>query len=256
LSGGTSLRSAGLILGACVFLLLAGLAQARVRGAVDLSVTLRAAPDPVAAGQNLTYATTVGNGGPDEAADVALSIALPPTRGFLAVSTNPPVRCTTDEGTERCTLGKLSSGMARTVKIVIRPRAAGLVRATATVSSTGSDANAANNTATVATTVKAPLRLTVFDVARVPKLPRAGEKFYMALAVRRSDTGADLAAGVVICRATVTGRRVRLLVRDSYPSPTCVWRVPERTAGKVMRGSVVVRFRGASTMRRFALPVR
>ena len=55
----------------------------------DLSITKGDAPDPVTAGQQLTYTLTVANGGPDAAAAVAVSDPLP--AGVSFVSATPSV---------------------------------------------------------------------------------------------------------------------------------------------------------------------
>ena len=223
--------------------------------AADLAVTLRDAPDPVLRGRNLTYTASVENTGPDTAAGAVLSLTLPRTEGLLAVTTTPPVKCTGGARSERCVVGTLAPAQSRSIRIVIRPATAGRVTATATVTSTTPDSLAANDRATASTAVNGPPRLIIDALSRVPKLPRSGEKFYMSIAVRRSDTGGVLDVGNVMCPATVSGKPVRVLVHDAYPSPTCVWRVLPRTKGQIMRGSIGVRFRGATASRRFALRI-
>lgn len=228
---------------------------AGVASSTDLSTSLRDAPDPVVAGRNLTYTASVTNGGPDAAVGAVLSVTRPATKGFVAVTASPPVSCTSGATSERCALGTLESGVTRDVRIVIRPRYAGRISATARVTSTTPDVTPANDAATTATVVSGPPRLSVLKSDHVPKLPRAGQKFYVNLHVRRGDTGSLLDAGSVGCEAKIAGRRISVLVHDPYPVPTCVWRVPARTKGKLMRGVISVRFRGAGARRAFAFRV-
>lgn len=222
----------------------------------DLSVTLTDSPDPVELRQKLTYTVTVKNQGPDEARDVSLGISLPATSS-VEVSTPAPSRCSSREDGLECSVGPLASGTERRTTITVKPGTVGAALAKAVASSGTPDPVAGNNSARATTRVApARLRLRVVDWGRSPKVPRAGQKLFFAIAVQRSDTGTRLEAGRVTCPAKVSGRQVPVLVRDTYPSPTCVWRIPYGTAGKTIRGSVVVRFRGRTAGRRFALEIR
>src|SRR2546426_11412345 len=61
----------------------------------DLSVTKVDTPDPVNAGSHLTYTITVNNNGPDAAADVTLSDALPAGIFFVSLSSESGWSCST-----------------------------------------------------------------------------------------------------------------------------------------------------------------
>ena len=61
----------------------------------DLEITNVDAPDPVVAGQNLTYTITVTNNGPDPAGTVSLTDTLPAGTTFVSLSTPGGWSCTT-----------------------------------------------------------------------------------------------------------------------------------------------------------------
>ncbi len=56
---------------------------------VDLSVSKSDAPDPIAAGSNLTYTITVQNDGPESANNVAVSDTLPAGTTFVSSAGHP-----------------------------------------------------------------------------------------------------------------------------------------------------------------------
>jgi uncharacterized repeat protein (TIGR01451 family) len=118
----------------------------------DLSITKGDAPDPVTAGSNVTYTLTVSNAGPDAAAAVTVSDPLPAGVSFVSASSS--VGSCSGTATVSCSLGTLNSGASATVTIVVTANS-GPLSNTATVSSSTSDPNTANNGATATTTVTA-----------------------------------------------------------------------------------------------------
>ena len=54
-----------------------------VDGLADLSITKSATPNPVVAGQNVTYTVTVANAGPSDAAGVNVTDFLPAGVSFV-----------------------------------------------------------------------------------------------------------------------------------------------------------------------------
>ncbi len=235
-----------------------GLAGAAPAGA-DLAVTLNASPERGLVGRDLTYTLTAANLGTDPAAGIVVSLAFPARAGIRSVAVHTPgVSCTSVGEAVDCALGSLGSSRSRSVVLVVRPRSPGALAATARVSSDTPDPNPGNNSTTVETvlTVAPPaLRLQFVRVDRRPWAPRAGDKFFVNLQVLRSDTRALLSDGRVTCSATIGPRKIPLLVRDSYPVPTCLWRVPPRTRGKMLRVSIGVRFRGLSVSRNVSFKI-
>jgi uncharacterized repeat protein (TIGR01451 family) len=128
----------------------------------DLSVAKTDSPDPVTAGQNITYTITVNNAGPNTASTVSLSDTIPTGTTFVSFTSpvgwtpsTPPVGGT---GTVTATNPSLTvAAGAQTFTLVVNVNAAttGTVTNTATITSATSDSNNANNSATAPTTVNA-----------------------------------------------------------------------------------------------------
>ncbi|PYJ03502.1 MAG: hypothetical protein DME25_12075, partial [Verrucomicrobia bacterium] len=122
--------------------------------AADLSITQTDTPDPVATGSNLVYTLTVANGGPNSVPDAIVTDQLPAGVSFVTVTTSQGSCTNSDSGAMNCALGNLASAAGATVTITVTTGAAGSLTNTAIVSSaTTTDANTANNSATVVTTV-------------------------------------------------------------------------------------------------------
>ncbi|HEX8408287.1 MAG TPA: IPTL-CTERM sorting domain-containing protein [Thermoanaerobaculia bacterium] len=80
----------------------------------NVGVTATDAPDPVAAGSNLTYTGTVTNAGPDTATTVTLTIPMSPSLLFVSMTGPAGFTCTTPaagaNGTITCTIASLPNG--------------------------------------------------------------------------------------------------------------------------------------------------
>jgi uncharacterized repeat protein (TIGR01451 family) len=124
--------------------------------AADLSVSKTDSPDPVKAGQNLTYTITVRNNGPDGATGVTLTDQLPRNAGYGSTTTTQGTCALKPSKTEvGCNLGSIASGGSVTVRIVVKPNKKGQITNTAIVSGASPpDPNTANNTASATTTVQ------------------------------------------------------------------------------------------------------
>jgi uncharacterized repeat protein (TIGR01451 family) len=134
-----------------------------VGDSADLAVTKTDTPDPVNAGDEVTYEVTITNNGPSDATDVALLDTLPPEVTFVgATISNGAGTCVlliAPPNTVSCDLGTLSPGSFVTVFIValVDPATPDgtVISNTATVSSATGDPVPGNNTATELTTVLA-----------------------------------------------------------------------------------------------------
>jgi uncharacterized repeat protein (TIGR01451 family) len=123
--------------------------------AADLSVDKSDSPDPLVAGEQLTYTVTVGNGGPSGATDVRLTDVLP---SGVVVNSVTPSRgsCNRTDRTVRCRLGHIPSADTAVVTIRVTPQDDGTFTNTASVTNTRHDPDDSNNTASVVTTVSSP----------------------------------------------------------------------------------------------------
>ena len=132
--------------------------------AADLSVTKSDSPDPVTAGDNLTYTIVLTSAGPSDALNVALSDAIPANTTFVSwtqtagptfVLTAPPSGAAT--GAVTATADTFASGASATFTLIVNVNAdtAGgtVISNTAAVSSSTRDQNTTNNSATETTGV-------------------------------------------------------------------------------------------------------
>ena len=137
-----------------------GNAATVVAASADLSITKTDSPDPVLAGNNLTYTITVTNGGPSTAVAVAINDTLAAGTSFVsAVDGNGVTACAlVQPNIVSCDLATMAPATSKiiilTVKVAASVYPPGTVLTnTATVSSTTPDPVSANNSATAGTTV-------------------------------------------------------------------------------------------------------
>src|SRR3989449_3916408 len=87
--------------------------------ATDLAITMADRPDPVLAGETLSYEITVTNNGSNPANNVGVGDVLPARTAFL--TSGVPCRPTGSSPNARtCVLGTLTPGQARTFTIQVR----------------------------------------------------------------------------------------------------------------------------------------
>lgn len=129
----------------------------------DVSINKTASPNPVTQGTTLTYTLTVTNAGPAIAQNVVVTDAMPaqvtwPAGGPTSLSTVGI--CSWDAGTTTvsCNLGNLSVGSTAVITIDVTAAVFSSTSYsvnTATVSSSTSDPNLANNTSSFTSTIQA-----------------------------------------------------------------------------------------------------
>ncbi|MGB7282869.1 MAG: C25 family cysteine peptidase [Candidatus Acidiferrum sp.] len=136
----------------------------------DLSITNAATPNPVVAGNNITYAVVVTNNGAATATTVAFSEAIPANTTFVSVTPSSPTvwTCGVAGGTLTCSDPSFPTSTSYMFSVVVTVNsitASGtVITDTANVSSATTDPNPNNNSATasvvVATSGQADLSIT------------------------------------------------------------------------------------------------
>lgn len=119
---------------------------------VDLALTKTASPNPGQAGVNLSYRLSVINNGPATATNVTVTDTLPAGVAFVSVATTQGA-CS--PGPVNCGLGDLAAGASAVITIVVTPSTPGQISNTASVSSSETDSDTSNNSATVNTVIQA-----------------------------------------------------------------------------------------------------
>jgi uncharacterized repeat protein (TIGR01451 family) len=120
----------------------------------DLSITNTASPNPVIAGNNITYTVVVANNGAATASTVAFSEAIPANTTFVSATPSPATgwTCSVVSGTLTCSNPTVAAGASTSFAVVVTVAsgtASGtVITDTANVSSTTTDPNPNNNTAT------------------------------------------------------------------------------------------------------------
>jgi uncharacterized repeat protein (TIGR01451 family) len=132
----------------------------------NLGVTASDSPDPVAAGNNITYTGSVTNAGPNTATNVVLTIALHPGLLFQSITGPAGFSCGSPTvGTNltlTCTIGSLANGANLPFTLVAQVDPSlnsgpdGVIQQDFVISSDTSDPTPANNEVEVLTTYQTP----------------------------------------------------------------------------------------------------
>ncbi|MEJ8568749.1 DUF11 domain-containing protein [Elongatibacter sediminis] len=163
----------------------------------DLSVTLSDSPDPITAGNVLTYTIDVSNAGPDSANNIQLDHVLPP--GVTLGSATPDQgSCNESGGTVSCDLGNLANGDSTSITVTVTPNAPGALDSSVSVSADAHDPDPSNNADSEASTVEAApgsadLSITITDS---PDPVTAGNPLTVTLDV--TNDGPDEATDTVV----------------------------------------------------------
>jgi uncharacterized repeat protein (TIGR01451 family) len=125
---------------------------------VNLALTMTDSPDPVQAGQTLTYSLTVRNNGTSTATNTVVTDTLPAGVTFASASAGSgrgAVSCPHSNGTVSCALGSLApnASIGITITVNVQSGATGTLNNSATAGSAEADTNSADNTATTSTTI-------------------------------------------------------------------------------------------------------
>ncbi|MFZ0417401.1 MAG: C25 family cysteine peptidase [Candidatus Sulfotelmatobacter sp.] len=161
---------------------------ANVVSIADLSITNTASPNPVAAGSNITFTQVLTNNGPSAADNTTLVEAVPTNTTFVSMAapagwtcTTPPVGST---GNVVCTDLSMAGGTAATFSLITKVNTGTangtVITDTASASSSVSDPNSSNNTASASTIVgaSAGAELTITNAASPNGIAAGGNITY------------------------------------------------------------------------------
>jgi uncharacterized repeat protein (TIGR01451 family) len=149
-----------------------GAVDTTVNTSADIQVTKTDSPDPVTAGNNLTYTVTITNNGPSDAQSVSLTDTTPTHTTFVSGQQNngPVFNCAypmagTTGTASTCTIATLAAGASAEFQIVVHvdsDTANGThIMNTASGATTTSDPTSGNNDGTSDTTVNTSADLEV-----------------------------------------------------------------------------------------------
>jgi uncharacterized repeat protein (TIGR01451 family) len=118
----------------------------------NLAVTIGDSPDPVNAGDDVTYTVTVTNSGPGAATEVVVSATLSAGLDFVSADADAGV-CAASSGSVDCELGNLPAGDSMEIRIVATAAESGEVTVEAAVTAAEADGMPADSSASETTTV-------------------------------------------------------------------------------------------------------
>lgn len=179
--------------------------------ATDVSVTLLATPEPAIVGGALTYTSDLANAGPLDALDVTYSLPLPTGVTFTSIDADPALTCTTPavdtNGTIECEIALLGAAETLSISVVtaVGSEVVDDISATATVSTSSTDNNASNDTATAVTTLEDSADLSVDISDGVANVSDGEDVVYTLVAANAGPATATDAALTASFSANLTG---------------------------------------------------
>ncbi len=161
-------------------------------GPTDLVIAKSGTPDPVVAGQDLTYTLVVTNSGPAAATNVQVVDALPSGVTFVGATASQGL-CS---GGITCNLGDLAVGATARITVVVTVASGQLTALTnvARVSAANPDSNPANNQATTVTAVNQQADLGMRKTGPATATPGGGVTFQIVV----TNAGPSDAQAVVV----------------------------------------------------------
>jgi LPXTG-site transpeptidase (sortase) family protein len=198
-----------------------------VNAEADLAITKSDSPDPVLAGNTLTYTVDVSNAGPSDAQNVVVTDTLP--AGVTFVSTSG---CAEDpNGVPTCSLGDIAaSGSASyTIMVNVDPSTSGAITNTVSVSSSTTDPDPGNNTYVETTNVVAILPPSINKSFQQNPITADGVST-LQFTITNPNTGTDL-AGVTFTDNLPGVPDTMIIATPSNASTNCIGGVLTANAG-------------------------
>ena len=159
----------------------------------DLAIVKTGAPNPVVAGNNLTYTLTVTNNGPSTATGVTISDPLPAGETFVSTTGG-----TFRSGILTDSVGTLAVGASRFdlhATVTVGASVTGTLTNTATITRDQPDPTPGNNTSTVVTTVISQADVSITKAASANPVSPGGDLVYTLVV---TNNGPSDAANVTV----------------------------------------------------------
>jgi len=181
-----------------------GVIETLVKQTADVSIQMTATPNPVVAGNELTYNITVRNGGPEGANAVTMTTAVPTNTTFVSLTRPSGWVCTTpivgDTGPISCLFATLGVSVSANfqLKVLVPGSLAGgeTILNTGNVTTTSFDPNSANDsTGNVETTVRSTADLSITLAASPFPKVNGGENLNFTVTLNNSasyEVGTDV----------------------------------------------------------------
>jgi uncharacterized repeat protein (TIGR01451 family) len=175
-------------------------------GQADLGVTKTGTPNPVLAGNNITYTIVVTNNGPATSSNVTMTDTLP--ANTTVVSITPPSTPTgwtcpaASGGTQTCTNSSLGASTTSTFTLVLKvtagtaPKTA-ITNSAAISSSSTTDPNSANNSASTTAYVASPTQADV-GILKTASPEPVDQGTNLAYTLQVTNNGPAVATGVTV----------------------------------------------------------
>jgi uncharacterized repeat protein (TIGR01451 family) len=203
-------------------------ATTTVSGSADLAVTKSDSPDPVTAGEDITYSITLNNEGPSDAQSVTLSDVIPAGTTFVSFTqdSGPDFDCAVPTvggtGTVSCTIATLAAGDSASFTLVVNVDASTFDGTTITntvlVFSNTTDPDHTNNEAIATTTVGASADLAVTKSDSPDPVSAGADITYTITVV---NDGPSDAQNVVLTDVVPVGTTFVSFTQDSGPDFDC-----------------------------------
>jgi uncharacterized repeat protein (TIGR01451 family) len=173
-------------------------------GQADLAVTKSGTPNPVLAGNIITYTITVTDNGPAAAASVTMADTFPANTTFVSLSASPlgTWSCPAPSaGVQTCTNASIAANATTTFTLKLKVNAGTspgtIITNSVAVTSTTSDPTSSNNAATSSSTVVSPTQADVAIVKTASPEP-VDQGTNLAYTLQVTNNGPAVAQNVVV----------------------------------------------------------